>query len=102
MNEWEIEGDEIILDFFSKKTIDKRRAQNILRKIRALENDPFGSPNVGKLKGGTNEFRLRVGNIRIVCHVDSDSRVVTITKADFRKDVYREQYEDAAFHSQVC
>jgi len=57
------------------------------RAIRALEEEPFPS-SVKRLKG-REEFRLRVGDYRILYSVEHVSQVLTIAAIGHRRDVYR-------------
>ncbi|MBX7060331.1 MAG: type II toxin-antitoxin system RelE/ParE family toxin [Pyrinomonadaceae bacterium] len=49
------------------ESIDKRDAQQILRKIRLLENDLFG--DVKRLKNFDPKFRLRIGVYRALFNI---------------------------------
>jgi mRNA interferase RelE/StbE len=57
------------------------------RVIRSLENDPIPA-QVKRLKGRT-EFRLRVGDYRVLYTIDQESRVLTISAIGHRREVYR-------------
>jgi mRNA interferase RelE/StbE len=41
-----------------------------------------------KLKGGDYEWRIRVGDYRIVHVIDDDARTVDVTRIAHRRDVY--------------
>jgi mRNA interferase RelE/StbE len=69
-----------------------RRLQNPLRSriaaaIDALANDPR-PPGTIKLAGRDN-YRIRVGDYRIVYAVDDDEHLVLIARIAHRRDVYR-------------
>lgn len=57
------------------------------RAIRSLENDPIPA-QVKRLKGRT-EFRLRVGDYRVLYAVEHENHLVTISAIGHRRDVYR-------------
>jgi mRNA interferase RelE/StbE len=57
------------------------------RAIRSLENDPI--PAQAKRLKGRTEFRLRVGDYRVLYAIEHESRVVTISAIGHRRDVYR-------------
>jgi mRNA interferase RelE/StbE len=59
----------------------------VARSIRALEDNPFPA-GVKRLKG-REEFRIRVGDYRILYVVDHESQSVTISAIGHRRDVYR-------------
>jgi len=51
-----------------------------------LLEDGF-SGNVKKLKGSENEYRLRVGNFRVLFELEN--RTITVYAVGNRKDIYR-------------
>ena len=42
-----------------------------------------------KLQGGVNEWRIRVGDYRIVYEIDDVARTVDVTRIAHRREVYR-------------
>jgi len=62
-------------------------AKNISRKILSLTVNPFPS-NCKKLQGHDN-YRLRVGDFRIIYTVDMKKNELTILRVANRKTVYR-------------
>ncbi|HEY0257752.1 MAG TPA: type II toxin-antitoxin system RelE/ParE family toxin [Candidatus Methylacidiphilales bacterium] len=59
--------------------------REIGHKLFLLENDLNG--NVKKLKGSINEYRLRIGNYRVIFELEG--RTVTVYALGLRKDIYR-------------
>lgn len=57
------------------------------RAIRSLEDDPIPA-QTKRLKGRT-EFRMRVGDYRVLYTVEHEYRIVTISAVGHRRDVYR-------------
>lgn len=57
------------------------------RAIRALEHDPV--PASAKRLKGREEFRLRVGDYRVLYLLDHKNNVLTICAIGHRSDVYR-------------
>lgn len=57
------------------------------RAIRSLENDPI--PAQAKRLKGRTEFRMRVGDYRVLYTVEHENRIVTISAVGHRRDVYR-------------
>ncbi len=53
-----------------------------------LQDDPFPLGAI-KLKGSVNEYRLRVGQYRILFVVEHDILTVTVIRIGHRKDVYK-------------
>lgn len=79
---------------FFKRSVEKDLARipptdlkRILRRIKALEEDPR-PPNCEKLTD-QERYRLRQGRYRILYSVQDDDRTVWIVKVGHRRDVYR-------------
>lgn len=60
----------------------------IVERTRQLSEDPFG-PNMKKLKGTKQLYRLRVGDYRVIYTVDTEGRIIVLVLVGHRKDVYR-------------
>ncbi len=67
------------------KKLDKQEQKNIIGKIELLQNNLFG--NVKHLTNFTPEYRLRVGDYRILFEVEAGK--VIIYRVKHRKEVYR-------------
>lgn len=67
------------------KSIDKKRLKQIFSKIELLSNNLQG--DVKKLTNFTPEYRLRVGDYRVLFEIESDE--VIIYRIMHRKDVYK-------------
>jgi mRNA interferase RelE/StbE len=59
----------------------------IAKSIRSLEDDAF--PAGAKRLKGREEFRIRVGDYRVLYTVEHKSRVLTISAIGHRREVYR-------------
>jgi mRNA interferase RelE/StbE len=59
----------------------------IISKLESLEENPRPA-GCKKLKGGDDEYRVRVGEYRIVYVIDDRKVIVTITRIRHRRDVY--------------
>ena len=57
------------------------------RAIRSLEEDPV--PASAKRLKGRHEFRLRVGDYRVLYLLEHEPRIVTISALGHRREVYR-------------
>ncbi len=78
----------IYLDRDAAKQIKKLKEDEksrILRRIKALEIDPFLGK---KLKGRKNTYSLRVGKFRIIYEIHADLGEIWILKIDRRGRVY--------------
>ena len=74
----------------AEKELAKLSTQNqlrVARSLRSLEDNPF-SVTAKRLKG-RQEFRLRVGDYRVLYVVEHKSRSVTISAIGHRREVYR-------------
>ena len=67
------------------KSLDRKEALRITEKIKALENDLSG--NVKKLTNFTPEYRLRVGDYRVLFGVEGQK--VIVYRIKHRKEAYR-------------
>jgi mRNA interferase RelE/StbE len=45
-------------------------------------------PGCRKLKGGDNEWRIRVGDYRIVYEIDDEAKTVDVTRIAHRREAY--------------
>ncbi|MEK6873490.1 MAG: type II toxin-antitoxin system RelE/ParE family toxin [Nanoarchaeota archaeon] len=59
-------------------------ARRIVKKIEELAENPF-SKDVKRLKGN-NDFRLRVGDYRVIFSIEKD--IIIILKVGHRKNIY--------------
>jgi mRNA interferase RelE/StbE len=60
----------------------------IFPKIKALGADP--RPNgCKKLTGGRDEWRIRVGDYRVIYTIDDETRKVEVTRIAHRREVYQ-------------
>lgn len=65
---------------------------NIAHKVKAAINNLSENPRpqgCKKLKGSFNEYRIRLGNYRVIYTISKTVLIVTIIKIAHRKDVYR-------------
>ena len=58
--------------------------------IVALEENPRPHGCV-KFEGSKNEYRIRIGDYRILYQVDDSKKVVTIARVNHRRDSYRKR-----------
>ena len=59
----------------------------MLQRIEGLAGSPRPA-DCKKLKGGDNEWRIRVGDYRIVYEIDDDAKAVDVTRIAHRREVY--------------
>ena len=59
----------------------------IIPRLEQLASAPR-PPGCKKLKGGDKEWRIRVGDYRIVYVIDDSARTVDVTRVAHRREVY--------------
>jgi mRNA interferase RelE/StbE len=64
-----------------------RVIERILPRLEALEDEPRPA-GCKKLKGGRDEWRIRVGDYRVVYIVDDVKLRVSVTRVRHRSEVY--------------
>ena len=70
------------------RRIDEQEVARIIGATESLEDDPFPT-QYRKLRGSKRNYRVRVGDYRIIYAVDVKARIVTVFHIRHRKDVYR-------------
>ena len=68
--------------------LDARTGERVLHAIAELGDEPR-PPGCGKLKGGSNAYRIRVGDYRVIYSVKDAVLVVAIERVRHRREVYR-------------
>ncbi|RKY64470.1 MAG: type II toxin-antitoxin system RelE/ParE family toxin [Candidatus Latescibacterota bacterium] len=63
-------------------------AERVMDALEKLKQDPRGR-GTRKLKGGRNEWRLRVGAYRVLYEIDDSHRKVLIFRIRHRREAYR-------------
>ena len=66
------------------ENLESSIAKRILKKVEELSENPF-SKDIKKLKG-SNDFRLRVGDYRIIFSIEK--KTIQILKVGHRKNIY--------------
>jgi len=56
--------------------------------LLALEDEPRPR-GVAKLSGGSDRWRIRVGDYRIIYEIDDAAHEITVLRIAHRRDVYR-------------
>ena len=70
------------------KKLNEPIHERIIRAIVALSENPR-KPGAKKLIGTENEWRIRIGNYRVLYEIDEKSEIVRIFRIAHRKEVYR-------------
>lgn len=69
------------------KAITPTMAERIGERIAALVNDPH--PPQSLRLTGSSDYRLRVGDYRVLYVVDDAVRLITVLRVRHRREVYR-------------
>lgn len=69
------------------KFIEKQDKTQRLRIYKAIYNLPNG--DIKKMVGCKNEYRLRVGDYRIIYELNQNELIILVTKADNRGQAYK-------------
>jgi mRNA interferase RelE/StbE len=85
MTEYEIRFNTSAAKEFRKLTPDIQ--QRVRTAINGLRSTPRPE-GVKKLVGGTDLYRIRVGDYRVVYRVDDRAQSIQITRVRHRRDVY--------------
>lgn len=77
----------IVFEKAAQKFLDRQDRAQRIRLYKAIFRLPNGT-DIKKLKG-SNLYRLRVGDCRVLYSIDDGVRIVTIENIDNRGDVYK-------------
>ena len=70
------------------RALERGILDRVDRKIRALAENPR-PPDVEKLEGAGDLYRVRVGDYRILYGIEDDRLLVLIVRIRHRREVYR-------------
>lgn len=70
------------------RKLDTLTAKRLLNAISQLAHDPR-PPGCVQLKDGGGEFRIRVGDYRVIYDVHDEKLLVLVLRAGHRREVYR-------------
>ena len=62
--------------------------QRVISHIKSLGEDPR-PPGCRKIVGSKNDWRLRVGNYRIIYEIDEITQAVRVWRVRYRREAYR-------------
>jgi mRNA interferase RelE/StbE len=62
--------------------------QRVISHIKALAEEPR-PPGCRKIVGTKNDWRLRVGNYRIIYEIDQRAQSVRVLRVRYRREAYR-------------
>lgn len=71
------------------RAIPNNSANDIMKKIRALAENPYRQDlDIKKLKGLEKVHRLRVGDYRVIYEINNKRLIITIIKVGSRGGIY--------------
>jgi mRNA interferase RelE/StbE len=70
------------------KTLSSQLVARIVPRLENLVSNPR-PPGCKKLSGGDDEWRIRVGDYRVVYTIDDAQLLVEVTRIRHRSEVYR-------------
>lgn len=70
------------------RKIHPNQRSRIKKAIEALATNPHPQGST-QLSGGNGEYRIRVGNYRVVYDIEDDELVILVLRVGHRREVYR-------------
>jgi mRNA interferase RelE/StbE len=70
------------------KKLPSREFQRLVKQIKSLSGDPRPS-GCRKITGSESDWRIRVGEYRIIYEIDDKQRIIRIMRVKHRREVYR-------------
>ena len=70
------------------KSLSSPLYQRVVPRIKALADNPRPS-GCHKLAGSKNDWRIRIGDYRVVYEIDDRKKLVRIFRVRHRREVYR-------------
>ena len=68
--------------------LSSRLHERVIAALQALKKNPR-PPGCRKLTGTDNDWRIRVGDYRVVYEIDDRVRVLRVNRVRHRREVYR-------------
>jgi len=81
---YKIYFDSLALDFLQK--VEKSIAKRVWNKIMSTKNNPF---HYFERLTGRKDFKLRVGDYRVIADIDQSNEIISVTMIGHRKDIYK-------------
>jgi mRNA interferase RelE/StbE len=82
---------EVLLERRAQRDIKKLPPEvfhRIIPPIKALAEDPK-PPGCRKIAGSKNDWRIRIGEYRVIYEIDEPAEAVKVMRIRHRKEVYR-------------
>ena len=85
---------ELLIEHRAEKDLKKLEASLfslIAGRIKSLSENPH-PPGSRKLTGSQNDWRIRIGDYRVLYEIDNKSRKIKIMRVKHRREVYRDDW----------
>ncbi len=85
---------ELLIERRAEKDMNKLDAPLftlIASRIKSLSENPH-PPGCRKLTGSQNDWRIRIGDFRVLYEIDSKAKTIRIMRIKHRRDVYRDDW----------
>ena len=82
---------EVYLERRAERDLKKLSAADfnrIVTRIKALADDPRPE-GCRKITGSSSDWRIRIGEYRVIYEIDEKSRIVSVIRIRHRREVYR-------------
>jgi len=82
---------ELLIERHAEKDLNKLETSlftQIATKIKELADNPHPQASK-KIRGSKNDWRLRIGNYRILYEIDNRTKTIKIMRVKHRREVYR-------------
>jgi len=82
---------EVYLEQRAQRDLKKLSAEDfdrVIRRIKALAKDPRRA-GCRKISGSKNDWRIRVGDYRVIYEIDNRAKAIRVMLVRHRRDVYR-------------
>ena len=82
---------EILLESRAQRDLKKLPAEVFYRVMSTLKDLAENSRPVGsrKITGSKNDWRIRIGEYRIIYEIDEDAEAIKVMRVRHRREVYR-------------
>jgi len=85
---------ELLIERRAEKDIKKLDASLfslVAKKIKSLSENTY-PPGSRKLSGSQNDWRIRIGDYRVLYEIDTKAQTIKIMRVKHRREVYRDDW----------
>jgi len=70
------------------KKLERSLFMQVTTAIKGLADNPYPK-NSKKIKGSQNDWRLRIGDYRVLYEIDNKTKIIKIMRIKHRREAYR-------------